>query len=115
LWAVQVAGQLQHALLAARRGHDLDADSQTEDYSQGVARLAAQRSRKTAKPCVIQGDALPQKFIPKLIKLYQPGRFPFDRLVKFYAFVQINQAVADSKRGSTIKPVLLMSQEAPAP
>jgi len=33
---------------------------------------------------VIQGDAVPQKFIPKLIKLHQEGRFPFDRLVKFY-------------------------------
>ena len=64
---------------------------------------------------VIQGDAVPQKFIPKLIKLYQAGRFPFDRLVKFYAFAQINRAIADSKRGSTIKPVLLISQVAPAP
>ena len=33
---------------------------------------------------VIQGDAVPQKFIPKLIKLHQEGRFSFDRLVKFY-------------------------------
>jgi len=64
---------------------------------------------------VIQGDAVPQKFIPKLIKLYQAGSFPFDRLVKFYAFAQINRAIADSKRGSTIKPVLLISQVASAP
>jgi aryl-alcohol dehydrogenase len=58
---------------------------------------------------VIQGDAVPQKFIPKLIKLYQDGRFPFDRLVKFYDFTKINRAIADSKRGTTIKPVLLIS------
>jgi len=64
---------------------------------------------------VIQGDAVPQKFIPKLIKLYQEGRFPFDRLVKFYDFTKINRAIADSKRGSTIKPVLLISSEAIAP
>ncbi|MGD0614909.1 MAG: NAD(P)-dependent alcohol dehydrogenase [Verrucomicrobiota bacterium] len=57
---------------------------------------------------VIQGDAVPQKFIPKLIGLYQDGRFPFDRLVKFYAFAGINRAIADSKRGGTIKPVLLI-------
>ena len=61
---------------------------------------------------VIQGDAVPQKFIPKLIKLHQDGRFPFDRLVKFYDFTKINRAIADSKRGSTIKPVLLISSEA---
>jgi hypothetical protein len=35
--------------------------------------------------------------------------------VKFYAFTQINRAIADVKHGSTIKPVLLISQVAPAP
>ena len=60
---------------------------------------------------VIQGDAVPQKFIPKLIRLFQEGRFPFDRLVKFYDFARINRAIADSKCGRTIKPVLLMSTE----
>ncbi len=49
------------------------------------------------------------------MKLYREGRFPFDRLVKFYAFAQINRAIADSKRGSTIKPVLLISQVEAAP
>jgi aryl-alcohol dehydrogenase len=58
---------------------------------------------------VIQGDAVPQKFIPKLIQLYQRGQFPFDRLVKFYDFARINQAIADSKRGTAVKPVLLIS------
>jgi aryl-alcohol dehydrogenase len=55
---------------------------------------------------VIQGDAVPQRFIPKLIKLYLAGRFPFDRLVRFYDFKKINEAVADSKKGDMIKPVL---------
>jgi aryl-alcohol dehydrogenase len=64
---------------------------------------------------VIQGDALPQKFIPKLIKLYQDGRFPFDRLMKFYNFIKINRAIANSKRGTTVKPVLLIGQKANAP
>jgi len=59
---------------------------------------------------IIQGDAVPQRFIPKLIKLYLAGKFPFDRLVKFYKFEDINRAIADSKRGDTIKPVLRMSK-----
>ena len=42
LRTVQVAGQLQHALLAARLGHDLDAGSQTEEYGQGVDVLRLQ-------------------------------------------------------------------------
>ncbi len=59
---------------------------------------------------IIQGDAAPQLFIPKLIKLYRAGLFPFDRLLKFYAFRDINRAIADAKRGDTIKPVLRISE-----
>jgi aryl-alcohol dehydrogenase len=55
---------------------------------------------------VIQGDGVPQRFIPKLIDLYRAGRFPFDRLVKFYAFTDINLAIADARKGETIKPVV---------
>ena len=58
---------------------------------------------------IIQGDAVPQNFIPKLIELHQAGQFPFDRLVKFYDFSDINRAIADAKRGDTIKPVLRIS------
>jgi aryl-alcohol dehydrogenase len=55
---------------------------------------------------IVQGDAVPQRFIPKLIRLWQAGRFPLERLVKFYPFRAINRAIADSKRGVTVKPVL---------
>lgn len=57
---------------------------------------------------IVEGDSVPQVFIPKLIELHRQGRFPFDRLVKFYDFDQINQAVADSESGSTIKAILRM-------
>ncbi|MGZ3494632.1 MAG: hypothetical protein ACXWM6_08230 [Thermodesulfobacteriota bacterium] len=59
---------------------------------------------------IIQGDAVPQRFIPKLIDLYRAGEFPFDRLIKFYDFSEINRAIADAKRGVTIKPVLKISK-----
>lgn len=59
---------------------------------------------------IIQGDAVPQRFIPKLIGLYQSGEFPFDRLVKFYSFSDINKAIADARHGKTIKPVLRISE-----
>ncbi|MEV7646709.1 NAD(P)-dependent alcohol dehydrogenase [Arthrobacter sp. NPDC089319] len=52
------------------------------------------------------GSASSERLIPALIHLYRQGRFPFDRLVKFYDFDQIDQAVADSKSGETIKAVL---------
>ncbi|MHA0318270.1 NAD(P)-dependent alcohol dehydrogenase [Sphingomonas melonis] len=55
---------------------------------------------------IVEGDVVPQVFIPELIALHAQGRFPFDRLVKFYDFADINQAVADSESGVTIKPIL---------
>ena len=56
-----------------------------------------------------EGDAVPQQFIPKLIQLYREGKFPYDRLLKFYGFGDINRAMADARRGDTIKPVLRIS------
>ena len=56
---------------------------------------------------VMQGDSVPQTFIPKLISLYQAGLFPFDKLVKKYDFADINTAFSDSEAGITLKPVLV--------
>ena len=55
---------------------------------------------------IVQGDAIPQLFVPRLIEMYRAGAFPFDRLVLFYDFDQINQAVADAQSGAVVKPVL---------
>jgi aryl-alcohol dehydrogenase len=55
---------------------------------------------------IVQGDVVSRTFIPELIELYRQGRFPFDRLVKFYDFDEVNQAMADSESGITIKPIL---------
>jgi aryl-alcohol dehydrogenase len=60
---------------------------------------------------VVGGDSVPQLFIPKLIKLWQSGKFPFDRLVKFYDFKDINRAMKDSRNGKTIKPVLCIGNK----
>jgi aryl-alcohol dehydrogenase len=57
---------------------------------------------------ILGGDAIPDLFIPKLIELYCRGRFPFDRLITFYPFAEINQAVEDMEMGHVIKPVLRM-------
>jgi len=57
---------------------------------------------------VIEGDAIPDLFIPSLIALYEQGRFPFDRVITFYPFDDINKAVEDMEKGMVIKPVLRM-------
>jgi aryl-alcohol dehydrogenase len=55
---------------------------------------------------IIEGDSVPDLFIPLLIDLHMQGRFPFDELVKFYPFEQIDRAAADSEKGLTIKPIV---------
>ncbi len=60
---------------------------------------------------IVQGDSVPQVFISRLIDLYRQGRFPFDKLLAFYPFAAINQAIADMEAGKVVKPVLHMDGE----
>ncbi|MBF7096845.1 NAD(P)-dependent alcohol dehydrogenase [Alkalibacter mobilis] len=55
---------------------------------------------------VVEGDAIPKLFIPKLVQLYKEKKFPFDKMVKFYEFKELNQAFDDSKNGKTVKPII---------
>jgi aryl-alcohol dehydrogenase len=55
---------------------------------------------------IIEGDAVPDQFIPELIALYQQGKFPFDRMITYYPFDEIEKAVEDMEKGLVIKPVL---------
>lgn len=55
---------------------------------------------------IVEGESKPDLFIPALVELYRQGRFPFDKLVKFYSLDQINQAAEDSEKGITIKPII---------
>jgi aryl-alcohol dehydrogenase len=55
---------------------------------------------------IIEGDSVPDIFIPQLIELWRQGLFPFDRLIKFYPLDEINQAATDSESGAVLKPVL---------
>jgi len=55
---------------------------------------------------VLEGDAVPREFIPRLIRLYQAGLFPLDELVTTYRFTDINTAIADAEHGTVIKPVV---------
>ncbi|MEW2395650.1 NAD(P)-dependent alcohol dehydrogenase [Streptomyces sp. NPDC046862] len=56
---------------------------------------------------VIEGDADPHDLIPRLIKLWRAGDFPFDRLVERRPFHEINEAIASARSGQVIKPVLV--------
>jgi aryl-alcohol dehydrogenase len=55
---------------------------------------------------IVQGDAVSQLFIPTLVEHHLSGRFPIDRLVRFYDFDSIEAAFEDAARGDVIKPIL---------
>jgi aryl-alcohol dehydrogenase len=56
---------------------------------------------------IIQGSSVPQQFIPRLVALWQQGRFPFDKLIRTYKLEDINTGFADSASGAVIKPVIV--------
>jgi aryl-alcohol dehydrogenase len=60
---------------------------------------------------VIEGDAVPQLIIPKLVSFYKNGQFPIEKLVKFYELEDVDQAFIDSSNGSAIKPILIIDKE----
>jgi aryl-alcohol dehydrogenase len=56
----------------------------------------------------VEGDAVPQVFIPRLLALFQAGQFPFDQLITTYPFEKLEQAIADTASGAAVKAVLTM-------
>lgn len=59
---------------------------------------------------IVEGDSNPDVFIPRMIELYRQGRFPFDKLISFYPFDKINDAIDDSEHGRAVKPVVRFPQ-----
>jgi aryl-alcohol dehydrogenase len=57
---------------------------------------------------VVQGDSKPREFIPRLVDLIMDGKFPIEKIIKFYEFAEINRAAKESAAGIAIKPVLRM-------
>ncbi|MGJ4953504.1 NAD(P)-dependent alcohol dehydrogenase [Bradyrhizobium sp. HKCCYLS20291] len=59
---------------------------------------------------IVEGDSNPDVFIPRMIEFYKQGRFPFDKLITFYPFEKINEAIHDSEHGKAVKPVVRFPQ-----
>lgn len=57
---------------------------------------------------VMGGGGQTPDFLVSLMELQRDGRFPVQKLVKFYEFADVNQAIDDSDAGSTVKPILRM-------
>jgi aryl-alcohol dehydrogenase len=57
---------------------------------------------------IVEGDSVPDIFIPRLIELWRQGRFPVDRLMRSYDFDAIEQGAEDAEAGRVVKAVLRM-------
>jgi aryl-alcohol dehydrogenase len=55
---------------------------------------------------IVEGESVPDVFLPRLIALWQQGRFPVDRIITHYDFDEIDRAARDAEEGRVIKPVL---------
>ncbi|THC43102.1 NAD(P)-dependent alcohol dehydrogenase [Streptomyces sp. A1499] len=56
---------------------------------------------------IIEGGAVPQTFVPRLLTLWRQGRFPFDRLITTFPLARISDAERAALDGTVVKPVLL--------
>jgi aryl-alcohol dehydrogenase len=56
---------------------------------------------------VAEGDAAPQEFIPRLVRLYRAGLLPLDDIVTTFPFSDIELAFAALDQGEVIKPVVV--------
>jgi Zn-dependent alcohol dehydrogenase len=57
---------------------------------------------------IVEGDSVPDVFIPRLIELWRQGRFPVERLISTYDFDQIDEAAHQAEDGQVIKAVVKM-------
>jgi aryl-alcohol dehydrogenase len=58
---------------------------------------------------VLEGDSHPQTFIPEILKAYNSGQMPLEKIVMTYDFKDINIAFKDQHEGLCAKPVLLFN------
>src|SRR5204862_3435185 len=57
---------------------------------------------------IIEGDSVPELFLPKLFELWRAGRLPVDRFMVDYDFVRIKEDAHDAEQGTKVKPWLRM-------
>lgn len=55
-----------------------------------------------------QGDSVARKMVPKLLRMYAEGNFPFDQLLTEFRFEDMETALAEMKKGTVIKPLLVL-------
>jgi aryl-alcohol dehydrogenase len=55
---------------------------------------------------IVEGDSVPDLFIPVMVDLIKQGRLRLPEIVSYYSLDQVNQAGEDSLSGKAIKPIM---------
>jgi len=58
---------------------------------------------------IIEGDAVPDLFIPRLLDWYRAGLLPLEAMSGYFDFADIARALAASRDGGVVKPILRMA------
>lgn len=64
-------------------------------------------SQSKSIECIILGDTTGQEWVPKMIQWWREGKFPIEKLVKFYPVKDAQEALHGMESGVAIKPVLV--------
>ena len=60
---------------------------------------------------ILGGDSDVGPFLTELIQYHLEGKFPFEKLIGYFSFDEINEAIEASESGKVVKPVLRISEE----
>jgi len=60
---------------------------------------------------ILGGDSDVGPFLCELLDYHVKGQFPFEKLIGYFEFDQINEAIHASEDGSVVKPVLKIGEE----
>lgn len=109
-YALETAGTVDtfHSAIACTRMGGHTAIVTIPNWAEGFHFKGADLALGRSVTGVLEGSSRPHQFIPQLYQWFCQGQLPLDRLVKQYAFADINQALADLEQGLAIKPVLMM-------
>jgi Zn-dependent alcohol dehydrogenase len=64
-------------------------------------------SQNQALECIYLGETTGQEWVPKMIQWWREGKFPIEKLVKFYPIKDAQEALHGMESGVAIKPVLV--------
>jgi Zn-dependent alcohol dehydrogenase len=55
----------------------------------------------------VEGDVVPQSYLPIMIGWYREGKFPVNRLIEYFAAEKFMDAIGAMEGGAVVKPVIL--------